>query len=242
MDSCTRAYSTVQQLLCHGGYCELILSLVRTSCRLLFTAHPTARSLNTLRDVVRSRNLSKSTLAHDAVATVVLQKHHPIKVCQRQVRGRAETAGQKFFEKRVQVVEKQNMYQGHKYIKRKAGARHSIRSRIAPFQSQKYTRDKESSTRNKLTSCQSHQECHRKRSHLQVGSRRRLGRPSFVSFASRSPDVGIMCQLFVILISGSIVMSPGIVCGLLSHRYSAPLRPTSWVVGPSTRGHSRTSV
>ena len=30
--------------------------------------------------------------------------------------------------------------------------------------------------------------------------------------------------------------------GLLSNRYSAPLRPTSWVIGPSTRGHSRTSV
>ena len=44
-----RAYSTVQQLLCHGGYCELILSLARTSCRLLFTARPTARSLAALR-------------------------------------------------------------------------------------------------------------------------------------------------------------------------------------------------
>jgi len=30
--------------------------------------------------------------------------------------------------------------------------------------------------------------------------------------------------------------------GLLSHRNSAPLQLTSWVVGPSTRGHSRTSV
>jgi len=40
MDSCMRAYSTVQQLLFHGGYCELILSLARTSCRLLFTARP----------------------------------------------------------------------------------------------------------------------------------------------------------------------------------------------------------
>ena len=29
-------------------------------------------------DVVRSRNPSKSTLAHDAVATAVLHKHHPI--------------------------------------------------------------------------------------------------------------------------------------------------------------------
>jgi len=73
-----RAYSTVQQLLCHGGYCELILSLARTSCRLLFTARPTARSLAALRDVVRSRNPSKSTLAHDAIATAVLHKHHPI--------------------------------------------------------------------------------------------------------------------------------------------------------------------
>jgi len=80
MDLCMRSYSTVQQLLCHGGYCELILSLARTSCRLLFTARPTARPLagNPLRDVVRSRNPSKSTLAHDAVATAVLQKHHPI--------------------------------------------------------------------------------------------------------------------------------------------------------------------
>jgi len=73
-----RANSTVQQLLCHEGYCELILSLARTSCRLLFTARPTARSLTALRDVVRSRNPSKSTLAHDAVTTAVLHKHHPI--------------------------------------------------------------------------------------------------------------------------------------------------------------------
>ena len=80
MDSCMRAYSTVQQLLCHGCYCELILSLARTSCRLLFTARPTARPLagNPLRDVVSSRNPSKSTLAHDAVATAVVHKHHPI--------------------------------------------------------------------------------------------------------------------------------------------------------------------
>jgi len=80
MNSCMRAYSTVHQLLCHGGYCEIILSLARTLCRLLFTARPTARPLagNPLRDVVHSRNPSKSTLAHEAVATVVLRKHHPI--------------------------------------------------------------------------------------------------------------------------------------------------------------------
>ena len=80
MDSCMRAYSTVQQLLCHGRYCELILSHARTSCRLSFTARPTARPLagNPFRDVVRSRNPSKSTLAHDVVATAVLHKHHPI--------------------------------------------------------------------------------------------------------------------------------------------------------------------
>ena len=80
MDSCIRAYSTVQQLLCHGRYCELILSFARTLCRLLFTARPTDRPLegNPLRDAVRSRNSSKSTLAHDAVATAVLHKYHPI--------------------------------------------------------------------------------------------------------------------------------------------------------------------
>ena len=76
MDSCMRAYSTVQQLLCHGSYCELILSLARTSCRLLFTARPSAHPL--LRDAVRSINPSKSTLAHDAVTTAVLHKHHPM--------------------------------------------------------------------------------------------------------------------------------------------------------------------
>jgi len=72
-----RAYSNVQQLLCHGSYCELILSLARTSCRLLFTARPTARLLagNPLRDAVCSRNTSKSTLARDAVATALLHKH-----------------------------------------------------------------------------------------------------------------------------------------------------------------------
>jgi len=55
------------------------LSLARTSCRLLFTARPTARPLagNPLRDV-RSRNPSKSTLAHDVVGTAVLHKHHLI--------------------------------------------------------------------------------------------------------------------------------------------------------------------
>jgi len=75
-----RAYTTVQQLLWHGSYCELILSLARTSCRLLFTARPTARPVdgNPLRDAVRSRNPPKSTLAHDAVATAVLHKHHLI--------------------------------------------------------------------------------------------------------------------------------------------------------------------
>jgi len=44
-----------------------------------WSSRPTARPLagNPLRDV-RSRNPSKSTLAHDAVATAVLHKHHPI--------------------------------------------------------------------------------------------------------------------------------------------------------------------
>jgi len=36
-NSCMRAYATVQELLYHGSYCELILSLARTSCRLSFS-------------------------------------------------------------------------------------------------------------------------------------------------------------------------------------------------------------
>jgi len=80
MDSCMCAYSVVQQLLCHGGYCELILSLTRTLWRLLFTTRPTVRPLagNLLYDVVRSRNPSKSTLIHDAITTAVLHKHYSI--------------------------------------------------------------------------------------------------------------------------------------------------------------------
>jgi len=79
-----RAYATVEQLLCHGRYCELILSLARTSCRLSVPPAllPLRRAdcppASTLPRAVRSRNPSKSTLAHDAVAAVVLHKHHPI--------------------------------------------------------------------------------------------------------------------------------------------------------------------
>jgi len=40
MHSCMRAYATVQKLLCHESYCELILSLAQASCRLSFAACP----------------------------------------------------------------------------------------------------------------------------------------------------------------------------------------------------------
>jgi len=72
----------VQELPCHGSYCELILSLARTSCRLSFPP-----ALLPLRRAGRPpagcktcslRNPSKSTLAHDAVAAAVLHKHHLI--------------------------------------------------------------------------------------------------------------------------------------------------------------------
>jgi len=44
MDSCMRAYATVQKRLCrdHGSYCKLILNLARASCRLSFAACPPA--------------------------------------------------------------------------------------------------------------------------------------------------------------------------------------------------------
>ena len=83
-NSCMRACATVQQLPCHGSYCELILSLARTSSRLSFLPAllPLCRAgrppAGTLTGPVRLRNPSKSTLAHDVVAAVVLHKHHLI--------------------------------------------------------------------------------------------------------------------------------------------------------------------
>ena len=80
---CMRAYATVQQLLCHGSYCELILSLAQTSCRLSFPPAllPLRRAdrppASPLPDAVCLKILSKSTLAQ-VVAAVVLHKHHPI--------------------------------------------------------------------------------------------------------------------------------------------------------------------
>jgi len=73
-----RAYATVQKFRCHGSYCESILSLARafTGCRL-----PPALLLsrrNQSPDAVHSRNPSKSTLDHEAVATAVSHKHHSI--------------------------------------------------------------------------------------------------------------------------------------------------------------------
>jgi len=44
MHSCMRAYPTVQKLLCHGSYCEFILSLAWAWCRLSFGACPPAGS------------------------------------------------------------------------------------------------------------------------------------------------------------------------------------------------------
>ena len=48
---------------------------------------------------------------------------------------------------------------------------------------------------------------------LPKGCRERKCSKSFVSFASRSPEVGLMCQLLAMLISGSMVLSPGMFCG-----------------------------
>jgi len=82
MRSCMRAYATVQKLveklLCHETIANLILSLARASCRLLLPPAQLLSRLNPSPDAVRSRNLSKSTLAHDAVATAVSHKHHSI--------------------------------------------------------------------------------------------------------------------------------------------------------------------
>jgi len=74
--TCTRD-ATVQKLLCHGNYCELILSLARASFSLSFAALLLSGQNQSL-DAVRSRNPSTSTLAHDVVAAAVLHKHYSI--------------------------------------------------------------------------------------------------------------------------------------------------------------------
>ena len=80
MRSCMRAYATVQKLLCHETIANLfwVLREHRAGCRLPPALLPARQ--NQSPDAVRSRNPSKSTLAHDAVAaaTAVSQKHHSI--------------------------------------------------------------------------------------------------------------------------------------------------------------------
>jgi hypothetical protein len=44
MHSCMRVYATMQKLVCHESYYELILSLARASYRLSFVARPHAGS------------------------------------------------------------------------------------------------------------------------------------------------------------------------------------------------------
>ena len=90
-----RAYATVQKLLCHGSYCQLILNLARASCRLPIYLESCASIVqavvcrpllpllllsrqNPSPDAVRSRNPSKSMLTHDAVAAAVSHKYHSI--------------------------------------------------------------------------------------------------------------------------------------------------------------------
>jgi len=55
---------------------------------------------------------------------------------------------------------------------------------------------------------------------LPKGCRERKCAESFVSFASRSPKVGMMYQLLAMLISGSMVLSPGMFCGRQAEKKS----------------------
>ena len=78
MRSCMRAYATVQKRLSHETIANLsrVLRQHRACCHL-----PPAQLLSRLNpspDTVRSRNPSKSTLAHDAVAAAVSHMHHSI--------------------------------------------------------------------------------------------------------------------------------------------------------------------
>ena len=87
--SVKNAYALVHARLCNSAAASLLWKLLRTyleSCASIVQAvvcRPLLPPLllsrpNPSPDAVRSRNLSKSTLAHDAVAAAVSQKHHSI--------------------------------------------------------------------------------------------------------------------------------------------------------------------
>jgi len=78
MHPCMRAYATVQKPLCHGNYCELSWDFCkpRAGCCLPHALLLSRR--NQSPDAARPKKMSKSTLAHDAVATVVSHTHHSI--------------------------------------------------------------------------------------------------------------------------------------------------------------------
>jgi len=82
MRSCMRAYATVQKLLCHGSYCELILSLARASCRLSFAARSCCPSCcldQTRRLTLFAQEIrSNPRWDHDVVAAAMSHKHHSI--------------------------------------------------------------------------------------------------------------------------------------------------------------------
>ena len=89
--SAKNAYALVHARICNGAedslprpwkllrtYPESCTSIVQAVvCRLLLLPILLSRP-NLSPDAVRSRNLSKSTLAHDVVAAAVLHKHHAI--------------------------------------------------------------------------------------------------------------------------------------------------------------------
>jgi len=77
--SCMRTYATVQKLLVWKvlrTYFESCIVQTVVCCSLLPPILLSRPNLSP--DAVRSRNPSKSTLAHDAIAAAVLHKHHSI--------------------------------------------------------------------------------------------------------------------------------------------------------------------
>jgi len=78
---CARACAHMQR--CRSFFAmkllrKLVLSLARASCRLSLPPAQLLSRLNQSPDARRSRNPSKSTLAHDTVAAAVSHKHHSI--------------------------------------------------------------------------------------------------------------------------------------------------------------------
>jgi len=78
MHPCMRTHAPAQKFLCHGSYCELILSLARASCRLSFQVAARPAAAVSTKSVARRCSLKKSVQIHASSCAVGLYYKIPL--------------------------------------------------------------------------------------------------------------------------------------------------------------------